>query len=126
MAVVQGKNGGREYQIGGGNGQEKKLQQLAGDVDDRGRFLIFQMGGNPGEAMILLLTNLMMADEIIENKKEMEKIAEEVKQFRRLVDEERAVSAPDQRLADMEAAMVITLEEIALRIEKITAQVEVN
>ena len=126
MAVVQGKNGGREYQIGGGNGQEKKLQQLAGDVDDRVSSLIFQMGGNPGEAMILLLTNLMMADEIIENKKEMEKIAEEVKQFRRLVDEERAVSAPDQRLADMEAAMVITLEEIALRIEKITAQVEVN
>lgn len=123
MAVVTIRVGGRDYQVACDDGQEEQLRFLADDVDDRVRLLIHRMGGSPGEFMALLLTTLTMSDELIENKKEIEKCLGEIRKLRSYTDQQ-AKQDPDNRIAQMEVAMAVTLEEIAARIEKIADGVE--
>jgi cell division protein ZapA len=122
MAVVHIRISGRDYSIACDDGQEEQLRFLADEVDDRIRSLVFRMGGNPGEEMALLLTSLTMADELIESKKEIEALRGESRSGGN-VKQERQGQA---RLQEIEAAMTATLEDIALRIEKIAEQVEVG
>lgn len=109
MAVVTLKVGGRDYQVACNDGEEERLRLLADEVDDRARTFLFQMKNNPSEAMGLLMAALTLADELLETKREMQKSA-----------------APDQRVVEMEAAVALTLDEIATRIEKIADQIEVR
>lgn len=122
MAVVHIRINGRDYSIACDDGQEEQLRLLADEVDERIRSLVFRMGGNPGEEMALLLTALTMADEIIENKKEIEKMAGERKLNRSPAPDRRS----EERIQEIEAAMSATLEDIAQRIEKIAEQVEIG
>jgi cell division protein ZapA len=124
MATVHIRINGREYGIACDDGQEEHLRFLADEVDDRVRSLAFSMGTNPGEAMGLLLTALTMADELIENKREIERIATEMKYIGAVSADERGV--PEARMQEIEQAMAVTLEEIALRIEKIAQRIEVQ
>ena len=124
MAIVHIRLSNREYDIACDDGQEDHLRGLAREVDDRIKALIKGMGSNPGESMALVLTSLMMADELIENKKEVSKIALEVKRLSSLVNEDQKIEQ-DGRMLEMETAMASTLEEIALRIEKIAEAIEV-
>jgi len=124
MAVVHIRIGGREYDIACDDGQEEHLRFLADEVDDRIRTLVFGMGSNPGEAMSLLLTALTMADELVENKREIENIAAEMKRRAALADEHKP--APPGRMAEIESALAVTLEEIALKIEKIADRIEIR
>jgi cell division protein ZapA len=124
MAIVHIRVNGREYDVACDDGQEEHLRLLADEVDDRVRALAFGMG-NPAENMALLLTALMMADEAIENKKEIQSIAAEVEHLRANMVEDKK-TGQDDRMAEIEGAMAITLEEIAARIEKIAAQMEVG
>ena len=80
--------------------------------------LIFSMGSNPGEGMGLLMVALTMADELIENKKQIDYLGAQADQEKQIVNE--------NRMLEMEAAMAVTLEEIALRIEKIADQIEIG
>jgi len=125
MSIVQIRVNGKEYSVACDDGQEEQLRFLADEVDDRIRSLVFSMGSNPGEGMALLLTALTMADELIENKKEIEKIAAEVNRLGSLVNDDQK-AAQDTRLVEIEHAMVVTLEEIAQRIEKIADQIELG
>ena len=125
MAIVNIRINGREHQVACDDGQEEQLQFLAEEVDDRVKSILRGMGTNPGEVMALLLASLTMADELIENKKEIEHIAAEVQRLASLVNDDRKIEQ-DDRMVEIENAMAITLEEIAMRIEKIADQIEVS
>ena len=125
MAVVHIRIGGREYQVACDDGQEEQLHFLASAVDERMKSLLRGMGTHPGESMALLLTSLTMADEIFENKKEIDNVASEVKRLASLVNDDRK-HEQDDRMIEIENAMAITLEEIAMRIEKIADRVELG
>lgn len=125
MSIVHIRINGREYDVACDDGQEEHLRLLADEVDERVRALARGMGANPGEGMCLLLAALMMADELIENKKEIKNIAAEVERMGGMVDENKQAEQ-EGRMAEIENAMAVTLEEIAMRIEKIARQVEVS
>jgi cell division protein ZapA len=125
MATVRVKINGKDHTIACDDGQEDHLRFLSDEVDDRLRSLIFRMGGNPGDMMALLLTALTMADELSENKREMENLSSEIRYLMSIVDEDKQV-AQENRVAAMETAMAVTLEEIAQRIEKIADQIEIR
>lgn len=118
MAVVHIRINNKLYDLACDDGQEEQLRLLADEVDERVQALVYRMGGNPGDAMALLLTALTMADEINENKKEIHRLNSGLGPV------EPAPS--EQRMAQIEAAMAVTLEEIAQRIEKIADQVEMR
>ena len=122
MAIVHIRVGNREYDVACDDGQEDHLRLLADDVDERVRSLLFNMGQSANENLALLLTSLTMADEIIENKKEIRAIAHEVAGLSRQLEAERT----HNHLAEMEAAMAHTLDDIAVRIEKIAEQIEIQ
>jgi cell division protein ZapA len=126
MAIVHIRVHGYEYDIACDDGEEDQLRFLADEVDDRVRAIASGKGGNPGEAMSLLIAALVMADELIENKREIKKIAAEANRLAALVQNSKN-SAPAQqpdRMAEIESAMAVTLEEIALKIEKIADRIE--
>jgi cell division protein ZapA len=125
MAIVHIRIHGREYDIACDDGQEEHLRFLADEVDERVRALAYNMGGNPGEAMGLLLTSLTMADELIESKREIERITAEVRRIGTLVDDDKKLMS-ETRMVEIENAMATTLEEIASRIERIADQAELR
>jgi cell division protein ZapA len=122
MAIVHIRVGNREYDVACDDGQEDHLRLLADDVDERVRSLLYNMGQSANENLALLLTALTMADEIIENKKEIRAVAQEVAGLSRQLEAERT----HNHMAEMEAAMAHTLDDIALRIEKIAEQIEIQ
>ena len=123
MTAVNVRINGRDYLVACDDGQEEHLRLLADEVDERLQSLVFQMKGNPGEAMGLLLTALMMADEVIENNKKIEKLQADLKQAKSVAIPSNAQR--DARIYELETAMAGTLEEIANRIERLADKVEV-
>ncbi len=117
MATVPIRINSKEYHIACDDGQEEHLQALAFDLDERLGQLAYQMGGNPGEVMSLLLAGLMLSDEVIENKKEIDRLSSEVRELTRLVSQKQQTSG-NKNLLDMENAMIETLNEVASRIER--------
>lgn len=118
MAVVQIRINGREYGVACDDGQEEHLRLLADDVDERVRSLVFGSNGAVSESMALLLAALMMSDELIESKKEIEKLTAGAS---RQLD-----PRGEARMAEIESAMAGTLDEIASRIERIADSVEIR
>jgi cell division protein ZapA len=118
MTAVTIKVNGRDYRVACDDGQEDHLRLLADEVDDRIRSLIFGMDNNPAEGMALLMAALTMADELIELKRENEKLM--------ALGDTEAPPVGEDRVREMEAAMAATLDEIAHRIEKIADQVEIG
>ncbi len=122
MAIVAVKINNREYHLACDDGQEEHLRLLADDVDERVRELVSRMGGNTGEVMGFLLASITMADEIIENKKEIERLSSATRQF-------AALTAAGDGMSEAvytEGAMAVTLDEIAERIERIAERIEIR
>lgn len=120
MAIVAVKIGGREYHLACDDGQEEHLLLLADDVDDRVRDLTSRMGGT-GEVMGLLLAAITMADELIENKREIESLSAAMQQFPALTG-----GGGEGEAMYTEDAVAVTLEEIAQRIERIAQSIEIR
>lgn len=125
MAIVPVHIHGKEYQVACDDGQEQQLQFLAAAVNERMRILLRGMHNHPGEAMGLLLVSLMLADELIESKKEIEGVVTEVQRLGALVSDGQESAYIDRRV-EIENAMASTLEEIAMRIERIADRIEVR
>ena len=125
MAAVPIRINGKEYHIACDDGQEEHLRALSFDLDERINQLAYQMGGNPGEVMSLVLAGLMMADESLENKKEIDRLSKEVRGLTQRLGQVRP-AADGARMAEMEGAMLDTLSELAVRIEKMADQVEIR
>lgn len=121
MAVVSVKINGREYHLACDDGQEEHLRLLADDVDERVRDLATRMGGNVGEVMGFLLAAVTMADEMLENKREIERLSANSRPFSAMPAEQGAQGA-----VYTESAMATTLDEIAERIERIAERIEMR
>jgi cell division protein ZapA len=122
MAILSVKIGGKDYQLACDDGQEEQLRFLADEVDDRVRDLGFRMGGDPGEVMGLLLAAITMADEIIDNKKEINRLSAEARRLQMA----QGSSEGAERVAEMEEALASTLDEVAARIETIAQRLEMR
>ncbi len=124
MSIVTIKINGKDYQVACGDGEEERLHMLANEVDERLQSIVFPMKNKPNEAMSLLLTNLLMADELSEKQKEIEEIQQESKKAIARASVKRDSGEADARIAEMENAMAATMNEIAARLEKITDEIE--
>ena len=71
MAQVTIKLNGYSYTVGCEDGQEQHLTAMAGQVENRIES-IKALGGSSGEARVLVLTALLMADELYDLRIEME------------------------------------------------------
>lgn len=114
MAVVDIKVGGRDYKVACDEGQEDHLRLLVDEVNDRIHSLFFAAKTPPSDTMALLMAALMLVDELMESKKETE-------YFLKHPPEEGS-----RHIQKLEAEMAGAFEEIAQRIEKIAADMDLR
>jgi cell division protein ZapA len=101
MATVTVQILNKEYALVCDDGQEVHVRSLAQNVDARMRGLSKQLG-NPGESMLWVMTALMLADELQENKQLKNKTTQSG-------DDEAVISAVE--------IMAERLEQLAMRLE---------
>ena len=122
MAALNIRINGREYYIACDDGQEEHLRLLADEVDERVRALSLQMGGQPNDTLLLVLSSLTMADELLEKQREGERNVKEIRYLQTRLEE--TPPAIDEK--KMETLMASTLEHIAGRIETIAQGLELR
>ena len=113
MAQVTVKINGYAYTVGCEDGQEQHLQAMAGQVEKR-IDSIKALGGNSGEALLLVLASLLMADELHD-------IRAELDAARRAP---RPAPPPPEPAAANDPELSRTLGRLALRAEEIAADLE--
>lgn len=103
MAQVVLKINGFSYTLGCLDGEEQKLVALGGELDKRVAAVKARVG-NLGEARLLVMAGVMLADELADLKREME-----------------AAGRPppdDGRTADALIGLARRLEGVAMRLER--------
>ena len=99
---------GRNYRVTCGEGQEERLQSLARGFDERVQTLVRSVG-QAGEAQLLLVTGLLLADQLDELRSELERV-------------KAAPPAPADTKAERQATALI--DSLTRRIEAIAEQLE--
>lgn len=107
MAVVDVTVNGRNYQVACDDGQEPHLLELARLIDSRIAELARDMG-QVGDARLILMAGLLIADELADAKEEVRTLKEALGTARR---------------AGAESAQE-SLDSVAKRIERIAARLE--
>jgi cell division protein ZapA len=116
LAQVTVKINGYAYAVGCENGQEQHLLAMAAQVENR-IDSIKALGGNSGEARLLVLASLLMADEIHDLRLELETLrATAVRQGKR----EGKPAEP----AGKDSELSRQLTRLATRAEQIAAGLE--
>ncbi len=111
MAQVTLKINGRAYVIACDDGQEQHLTQVAGDLDRRVRDLAAGVG-QIGEARLLVMTSLLMVDELLEKNQQLEEVKSQ--QIEAAAKEDRAGNQAEAlALLDHLASRLDTLVEKA-------------
>lgn len=105
---------GKEYTLACDDGQERHLQQLVAQVQERTERLGGHLGHIP-ENLMLLYSALMIADELHESRSEIAKLKQHIQQI-------GAGIHTGASSAELEATMAHTLQDIATRIESIAAK----
>jgi len=118
LPVVSIRVAGRDYQVACGEGEEDRLRLLADEVDERIASLTYGMKQPPAEPMALLLAALMLADELSEKQKEIEK----TQAVSPSLDEMQDAA----RLAQVEQALAATMHDMAERIERLADSIEIR
>ena len=103
---------GRRYQIACDEGQEEHLSQLAEYVDKRVQELVGAVG-QVGDARLLVMTSLLVADELAEAYSAIEDNAETGNGAGNVAADER-----DEALASMLEAMASRIEALASGVEQ--------
>ena len=116
MAQVTIKINGYGYTVGCENGQEPHLQAMAAQVEKRVES-IKAIGGNSGEARLLVLASLLMADEIHDLRIEMDSL-------RAAMAARPVKGEPKSGPSKAEAELARRLGRIAGRAEQIAAALE--
>jgi cell division protein ZapA len=104
--VTIGLNG-RNYDIACGEGEEARVQELAGEIRRRME-AVTRNTGPVAEGMAFVMTALLMADELDQKKREATKLRDETRE------------AGLKR----ELALADTIEALANRVETLAARVE--
>jgi cell division protein ZapA len=99
---------GRAYEISCDEGQEDYLLSLAHEVDRRAQALL-KVVGQVGDARLLVMVGLSMADEMADLKKAMD---------RQALGQAQAIEPADTLLAEGIEALAQRIDAIAERLEK--------
>ncbi len=118
MPVLSIRVAGKDYQVACGAGEEDRLRQLADEVDERVLSLVHGMKQKPSEPMALLLAALMLTDELSEKQKEIESLREAQQQI--------PLVGHAARLEQVEQALAATMNDMAVRIERLAESIEVR
>lgn len=110
MAQIDVTINGRNYRIACDDGQEAHIVQLADYVDKRVAELVSAVG-QAGEARLLVMASLLIADELSEAFAELQAKGE-------------TKSEPGETVARAEASLAAATEALAARIEAIAARLE--
>jgi len=106
MAQVSITINGRSYPVTCGDGEESRIRELARDIDSKVSNFARQMG-QAGEARLLVLAALLLADEVAE-----------VNEALRTMSAHSPVPAPD------DDALAAGVEKLAARVEAVAARLE--
>lgn len=109
MAHVTVTINGRQYQVACDDGQEAHLARLGNYVDNRVQELVAAVG-QAGDARLLVMVSLLLADELSDAYSELDSIRKKSEGVARIIESEEKVSR--------------TLESFAERIEGIAADLE--
>ncbi len=109
MAVVTVTINGHEYSVACDDGQEEHLQSLAEYIDKRVAELAEDLG-QVGEARLMLMAGLTIADELSESVDEAESLTAQVESVR----------------TETAGAARNTIQEYASRIEQLAARLEAS
>ncbi|MFZ1426229.1 MAG: cell division protein ZapA [Geminicoccaceae bacterium] len=107
MSMVEITVSGRRHQVQCGDGEEPRLRRLAAYIDSCVSKLVQQHGQQP-EAKVLLLTSLLIADELSDAYEEIKRL--------------KARAGELERRAEDEAAQA--LDRVAGRLEQLAAGLE--
>jgi cell division protein ZapA len=107
MSMVEVTFNGRKHQVQCGDGEEPRLRRLAAYVDSCAAKLRQQHGQLP-DAKVLLLTSLLVADELSDAYEEIKRL--------------KAQAAEQDRKADEEAARA--LDRVTARLEQLAVALE--
>ena len=108
--------GGRRYPISCDDGQEEHAARLAAYVDKRARELSNAVG-RVSEAKLLVMTSLVIADELTDARDELDRLQSQAKiaEWKARSDAEAALA---ERYAPLIDALAERIESIAGRMEK--------
>ena len=118
MKTITGLVYGREYTLACDVGQERHLQNLVTQLNQRSGRLEQAIGKLP-ENLMLLYTALMVADELHESQKEVARLNEELAQARRLLETAGSVNSNTHQL---EEAVAANLFEVAERMNAVAGK----
>jgi len=138
MAEISVRINNRQYKVACPDGQEERLSRLASYLDQKVGGLAGQSGNGPapGEAQLLVIASLMLADELGESQDELRALRSAPPQVKEVADpaSERAAeaaraatSAAEARLAGVLAAedkVAAGVEALAEKIERIAERLE--
>ena len=110
MAQVNVSINGRQYRMACEDGQEDHLRQLAKDLDDRINSLRGQFG-EIGDARLVVMAALMIADEAAETGRKMRRLEQEIESL------QHARGAAAERSQATQAALIAAFTSAAERIE---------
>lgn len=109
MSEISLSINGRSYLVACAEGQEEHLQKLGAYIDERMRDLSSKIG-TVGDARLLVMTALLISDELFETKGRLEK--------------DDAAIGDLAEMEEAEASMAGALDAFAERIEAIAARLD--
>lgn len=111
MASVILQINGRDYRIACDDGQEERLRAIGAEIDSRVKNLGKAMGPSQ-ESLLLVITCIMLADELQDTQLELAKLRSEMA--------DSSHSFERNKMIEMEKMLSATIHDIAARIERIT------
>ncbi|MGK2740612.1 cell division protein ZapA [Tepidicaulis sp. LMO-SS28] len=117
MAEVTVSINGRSYNVACDDGQEERLMQLARYVDGNASDLASSVG-QVGDARLMLMVSLMIADELFEARGRLKKLDDEVDSVR------DARTAALERTLEAEGAVADILDRAAQRLDRMAQRIE--
>jgi cell division protein ZapA len=125
MAEVNLTIDGRTYGVACDDGQERRVQQLGQYVDQRLREIANGSGAN-SKAQLMVLTSLLLADEVFDLRNNMTQIANENQHLQRNAPE---APAPQQVVyagltPEDEKGITNAISSLAARVDQLTKRVK--
>jgi len=122
MADVSVEVAGRRYRLACDEGEEARLEALARTIDREARALAGRLTQPPGEARLLLMAALMIADRLEESADTAEELRARLAQAEEAQPAARGdgTGAGDLFQHDLDAARAARIEAVAERIEGLT------
>ncbi len=119
MPQVTVEVNGRAYRLSCGEGEQEHVQSLSKRIDRHSNSI--ELNKSPAnEGRNMLLTALMVADELHEKEQRVAALEAEVAELKA----GGAGGAPDERIAEMELAVAQMLDRAAAQIETVTNEIE--